>query len=82
MTQRVLGILLWLSACGAICTCSLEGPADQKPDPTGQFTCQGKRECPEMKSCEEAKFYLKNCPDVNIDGDGDGVPCEDQFCGH
>ena len=46
------------------------------------FQCQGKRYCSEMTSCEEATFYLKNCPGVEIDGDGDGIPCESQLCGH
>ena len=47
-----------------------------------KFQCQGKRRCSEMTSCEEAIFYLENCPGVQIDGDGDGIPCESQFCGH
>ena len=46
-----------------------------------QFQCQGKQVCSEMTSCEEATFYLKNCPGVKIDGDGDGIPCESQWCG-
>ncbi|MGX9728225.1 MAG: excalibur calcium-binding domain-containing protein [Candidatus Electronema sp. VV] len=33
-----------------------------------------------MRSCEEAKFFLENCPDVKMDGDHDGIPCEDQWC--
>lgn len=45
-----------------------------------KFTCQGKTYCSEMVSCEEAKFYLKNCPNQNTDGDGDGEPCESQWC--
>jgi len=44
------------------------------------YTCEGKVYCSEMNSCEEAKFYLKNCPDVKIDGNGDGTPCERQWC--
>ena len=44
------------------------------------YKCEGKRYCSEM-TCEEARFYVKNCPDVEIDGDGDGKPCEDK-CGH
>lgn len=44
------------------------------------FSCQGKRYCSQMSSCKEARFYLKNCPNVKIDGDGDGVPCEKQWC--
>lgn len=45
-----------------------------------RFQCEGKRFCSEMTSCEEATFYLKNCPNVEIDGDRDGIPCESQFC--
>lgn len=45
-----------------------------------QFSCQGKQHCAQMTSCEEAKFYLKNCPNVKIDGDKDGIPCERQHC--
>ena len=44
------------------------------------FKCEGKKYCSEMNSCDEAKFYLRNCPGVKIDGDGDGVPCEQQHC--
>jgi cold shock CspA family protein len=46
-----------------------------------KFQCRGKRYCSEMISCEEATFYMKNCPGVELDGDGDGVPCESQWCG-
>ncbi|HEX7763471.1 MAG TPA: excalibur calcium-binding domain-containing protein [Cellvibrio sp.] len=44
------------------------------------FVCQGKTHCSQMTSCEEAKFYLKNCPNQSTDGDGDGKPCENQWC--
>jgi hypothetical protein len=33
-----------------------------------------------MQSCEEAEWFLENCPGMRMDGDGDGVPCEQQFC--
>jgi hypothetical protein len=33
-----------------------------------------------MSSCQEARFYLANCPNTKMDGDGDGVPCESQWC--
>jgi cold shock CspA family protein len=46
------------------------------------FHCAGKTRCGEMSSCEEAMFYLNNCPGTIADGDGDGIPCEDQWCGH
>ncbi|MBP8227904.1 MAG: excalibur calcium-binding domain-containing protein [Pararheinheimera sp.] len=45
-----------------------------------QFQCEGKQYCTQMQSCEEAEFYLTNCPDVMIDGDSDGIPCEQQHC--
>ncbi len=46
------------------------------------FHCAGKSKCSEMNSCDEAVYYLKNCPGTIMDGDGDGLPCEDQWCGH
>lgn len=52
-----------------------------KPIPaTSQFRCEGKTRCPQMTSCEEATFYLQHCPKTEMDGDGDGVPCESQWC--
>ena len=50
--------------------------------PTPSFHCDGRTRCPEMTSCEEATFFLQNCPGVKMDGEGDGVPCERQWCGH
>ena len=47
----------------------LWGCGSMNPEP-GNFACEGKTRCTEMTSCEEAKFYLKNCPGVEIDGDG------------
>jgi hypothetical protein len=50
-------------------------------DDSNDFRCEGKTRCSEMHSCEEATFYLRNCPGTKMDGDGDGVPCESQWCG-
>lgn len=47
-----------------------------------QYSCQGKTYCSQMSSCEEAQFYQSNCSGTKMDGDGDGIPCEDQWCGH
>ena len=44
------------------------------------FRCDGRTHCSEMTSCAEAKFFLANCPGVKMDN-GDGVPCESQWCG-
>jgi hypothetical protein len=44
------------------------------------FSCDGRTRCPQMHSCEEATYFLQHCPGVEMDGDGDGVPCESQWC--
>ncbi|MCQ9379324.1 excalibur calcium-binding domain-containing protein, partial [Methyloversatilis sp. XJ19-49] len=41
--------------------------------------CDG-RQCSQMTSCDDATFFIKNCPDTKMDGDHDGVPCEEQWC--
>jgi len=46
----------------------------------GKFRCDGRTYCSQMTSCEEATFFLKNCPGTKMDGDHDGVPCESQWC--
>jgi len=48
--------------------------------PAKPFTCDGRIYCSQMTSCEEATFFLKNCPGTKMDGDNDGVPCEQQHC--
>ena len=47
---------------------------------SGNFSCDGRRYCTQMKSCAEAKYFLANCPGVKMDGDKDGIPCEEQWC--
>jgi endonuclease YncB( thermonuclease family) len=42
--------------------------------------CDGRTACSQMTSCEEATWFLKNCPAAKIDGNNDGVPCEKQWC--
>jgi hypothetical protein len=44
------------------------------------FACDGRVYCSQMKSCEEAKYFLEHCPNVKMDGNHDGVPCEQQWC--
>jgi hypothetical protein len=60
------------------------GPTNAHPAaaPTSAFKCDGRKYCSQMSSCAEAKFFLANCPGTKMDGDGDGIPCEEQFCGH
>jgi hypothetical protein len=44
------------------------------------YTCDGRQHCSQMSSCEEATFFIQNCPNTKMDGDRDGVPCERQYC--
>ncbi|WP_308340211.1 excalibur calcium-binding domain-containing protein [Thiolapillus sp.] len=44
------------------------------------YSCDGRVYCSEMNSCEEATFFLNNCPNTKMDGDYDGIPCENQWC--
>lgn len=57
------------------------------PDPSiytvdvAQVSCQPRRTCGQIGSCEEARWYLYNCSwGGRLDGDSDGAPCE-QLCG-
>lgn len=52
------------------------------PTATSSHRCDGRKRCSQMSSCAEAKFFLNHCPGAEMDGDGDGIPCEDQLCGH
>ena len=55
--------------------------ASAKPTAHGSgWRCDGRTHCSQMVSCAEAKYFLANCPGVKMDGDRDGVPCEDQHC--
>lgn len=50
--------------------------------PGRSFSCDGRTRCSQMTSCEEAKYFLANCPGVKMDGSrggsgpGNGIPCE------
>ncbi|MBI5919380.1 MAG: thermonuclease family protein [Nitrosomonadales bacterium] len=39
------------------------------------FTCGSKHRCVQMRSCDEAHFYLSHCGVRALDEDGDGLPC-------
>jgi endonuclease YncB( thermonuclease family) len=40
------------------------------------FQCGAKRYCKQMTSCEEARYHLTQCGVGSLDGDKDGMPCE------
>ncbi len=44
------------------------------------FKCDGRKYCSQMTSCAEANYFLSNCAGVKMDGDGNGIPCEKQWC--
>ncbi|MFZ2973445.1 MAG: excalibur calcium-binding domain-containing protein [Ferribacterium limneticum] len=46
------------------------------PAPPQQFACDGRQHCSQMTSRAEAEFFTKNCPGTKMDGDHDGIPCE------
>jgi cold shock CspA family protein len=56
-----------------------ELPAPVTSNPA-KYACDGRTMCREMTSCQEATWFIRNCPDTKMDGDDDGVPCESQWC--
>lgn len=44
--------------------------------PNQQFRCDGRQHCRQMRSRAEAEFFTQNCPNTKMDGDHDGIPCE------
>ena len=50
-------------------------------DRESALSCDGRRRCSQMTSCEEATWFIRHCAGMEMDGDGDGVPCETQWCG-
>lgn len=47
---------------------------------TTRFSCDKRQYCSQMTSCAEAKFFLSHCPGTKMDGDKNGIPCEQQWC--
>ncbi|MDA8521395.1 cold shock domain-containing protein [Acidovorax sp. NCPPB 4044] len=87
----VVGLIGWMGYSpymqrAAMHGASLSAPAPapaagafREPVPEG-FRCDGRKQCSQMTSCREAKLFLQNCPGTQMDGNGDGVPCEQQWC--
>lgn len=66
-----------------------ESPIDSPVEQSGamsleasaaSFKCDGRTMCSQMTSCAEATHFVQHCPNTKMDGDGDGVPCERQWC--
>lgn len=41
-----------------------------------RFHCDGRKYCSQMRSRAEAVYFTRHCPDARMDGDHDGIPCE------
>lgn len=51
-------------------------PRDRSlPSAAADFSCGHKRHCSQMRSCDEAHFFLSHCGLSSLDKDGDGIPC-------
>lgn len=44
------------------------------------YQCDGRTHCSQMRSCAEATYFIQHCPNTKMDGDRDGIPCENQWC--
>ena len=53
-------------------------PASAPQSANQACRCDGRTHCSQMTSCDEATFFLRNCPGTQMDGDG--IPCESQWC--
>lgn len=59
----------------------VENNESTKPVSNSNYKCDSRTYCAQMTSCEEATFFINNCPDTKrMDGNKDGVPCEKQWC--
>lgn len=81
-----LGLVVALGAYGynefthrATPQTAYEAPSRDTAAPS-PFHCDGRTHCSQMTSCAEAEFFLRNCPNVKMDGNNDGEPCEQQWC--
>lgn len=58
----------------------LRPPATSSISAEQSFQCDGRQHCSQMRSCAEAKYFIENCPNTKMDGDRDGIPCEQDLC--
>jgi hypothetical protein len=57
-----------------------QGTRHDAPRSPAAWRCGEKTYCTQMTSCDEAMFHFRRCGLLRLDGDRDGVPCE-QLCG-
>lgn len=51
-------------------------PNNPVSDTKSRFSCDGRQYCSQMTSRSEAEYFINHCPNTKMDGDKDGVPCE------
>lgn len=44
------------------------------------FTCDLRSSCAQMTSCEEVKYFQKNCPGLAWEASGESPSCRSQWC--
>ena len=64
---------------GVVPSVHTQSRATQQRASKASFQCGDKQYCKQMNSCDEAKYFLTVCGLKRLDGNGDGVPCE-QLC--
>ena len=72
-------LFAWLTPENSPVSTTPSRPAPQQAS-ASRYRCDGRTHCSQMTSCEEARFFLHNCPATKMDGNRDGVPCEQQWC--
>lgn len=55
-------------------------PVATPAEPATGLRCDGRTRCSQMTSCAEATWFINHCPGTQMDGNHDGVPCEQQWC--
>lgn len=93
-TLMIVGVLLWFGWKKydeqRAATSATAGADQAQPqhvfdgaaprDEPSKFRCDGRTHCSQMTSCAEATYFIRNCPNTQMDGDNDGEPCESQWC--
>ena len=68
------------AAPAALATASVTATGTASVMASAGYRCDGRNTCAQMRSCEEATWFLSHCPGMKMDGNHDGVPCERQWC--
>ncbi|MCB1386156.1 MAG: excalibur calcium-binding domain-containing protein [Nitratireductor sp.] len=49
--------------------------APSAAQPLADFSCEPRKSCGQMLTCDEAYYHLQQCGNSQLDGNGDGIPC-------